>query len=92
MDIADQSNDKGMFFFTCHCFPLIPCAVITLVHFYLLFQRETLGRWAAETEVDGCLTWVRTRPIVTGGLDPVENLMIAITEKMMPLEKVSLST
>lgn len=90
MDIADQSNDKGLFCLVCRCVPLVLRSTTTVVLF-TFFQRETAVRWVAETE-DGCRTWVPTRPILTGGLDPVEILMIVITEKMMPLEKVRLST
>lgn len=92
MDIADQSNDKGTFCFTCLLAPLVLYSVTTIICSYLLIQRETVVRWAAETEVDGCQTWVLTRLILTGGLDPVQIPMIVITEKMMPLEKVSFST
>ena len=31
MDIADQSNDKGMFCFTCHLVPLVLYSVTTVV-------------------------------------------------------------
>lgn len=92
MDIADQSSNKGMFCFSCHFAPVVLYSVTAVVLYSLLIQRETVGRWAAETEVGGCQTWVLTRPILTGGLDPVRILKKVITEKMMPLGKVSNST